>query len=54
MNATNNSSYKPIPLKAFKAKSEKEMELISKNHLLNMKLRHTIRDFQIKKFLFNY
>ena len=52
MNATNNSSYKPIPLKAFKDKSEKEMELISKNHLLNMKLRHTIRDFSNKKVPF--
>ena len=53
MNATNNSSYKPIPLKAFKAKSEKKMELISKNHLLNMKSRHTIRDFSNKKVPFS-
>ena len=49
MNAINNSSYKPIPLKDFKAKSVEEMELISKNHLLNMKSRHTIRDFSSKK-----
>ena len=49
MNEINNSSYKPIPLKDFKAKSEEEMELISKNHLLNMKSRHTIRDFSNKK-----
>ena len=53
MNAINNSSYKPIPLKDFKAKSEEEMELISKNHLLNMKSRHTIRDFSNKKVPFS-
>ena len=53
MNVINNSSYKPIPLKDFKAKSEKEMELISKNHLLNMKSRHTIRDFSNKKVPFS-
>ena len=53
MNEINNSSYKPIPLKDFKAKSEEEMELISKNHLLNMKSRHTIRDFSNKKVPFS-
>jgi hypothetical protein len=53
MNAVNNRSYEPIPLKDFKVKSEKEMELISKNHLFNMKSRHTIRDFSNKKVPFS-
>ena len=53
MNSLNNRTYEPIPLKNFKFKSEKEMELISKNHLVNMKSRHTIRDFSNKKVPFS-
>ena len=49
MKSKNKKIYEPIPFEDFVSKSEEEMELISKNHLLNMKSRHTIRDFSSKK-----
>ena len=49
MKSKNKKNYEPIPFEDFVSKSEEEMELISKNHLLNMKSRHTIRDFSSKK-----
>ena len=37
MKSKNKKNYEPIPFEDFVSKSEEEMELISKNHLLNMK-----------------
>ena len=53
MKSKNKKIYEPIPFEDFVSKSEEEMELISKNHLLNMKSRHTIRDFSSKKVPFS-
>ena len=49
MNTKKTNSYKPIPLSDFKIKTEEEMELISQKHLLEMRSRHTIRDFSNSK-----
>ena len=46
MKSKNKKIYEPIPFGDFVSKSEEEMELISKNHLLNMKSRHIIRFFE--------
>jgi len=48
MNTKTNNFYKPIPLIDKKTKTESEMKTISQNHLLEMRSRHTIRDFSNK------
>ena len=46
---TKNKSYQPVSPDNQKLNSNSDMELISKQHLLEMQSRHTIRDFSDRK-----